>query len=313
MGRVGEQSQGEVLCADAGRPQTVAARTGAVAALEQRDFTGSGRFERGVRMIHEFFSRTRFFFGGSANADLDDELRAHMEQSIDSKIAVGMSPAEARRQAAIEFGSMEAAREQTLFQHPRAWLDVLRQDLRFGMRSLRRDRAFTLVAVFILALGIGANISVFSLVDTILLRPLPFRDPDQVVWLQPAKTGGGLSGATYSSDAFDDLRDMNRSYSGVTGYFAFSAPNNLKLTGMGIPQTLHRHRGHTELPRCAWDYSATGAWLPVGGWPKGCRSCCGAFTCVLDGAFQWRSDHRESGDLHEQQACDGYRSAACSL
>jgi predicted permease len=163
-------------------------------------------------------------------------LKAHVEQAIDSKIASGLSPQEARRQAALEFGSMEAAREQTRFQHPRAWLDVLRQDLRFGLRSLLRDRGFTFISVFILAVGIGANIVVFSLVNTILLRPLPFQDPDRLVWLQPAGSGGGLSGATYSTDAFEDVRDMSRSFSGLTGYFAFSVPNNLKLTGVGMPK-----------------------------------------------------------------------------
>jgi predicted permease len=199
--------------------------------VEQRDLAGAG-------MIHELISRVRFFFRGSADAELADELRTHMEQLIDSKIAAGIPPAEARRQAAIEFGSMEAAREQTHDAHPRAWLDVLRQDLRFGIRSLKRDRGFTTVAVFILALGMGANIAVFSLVNTILLRPLPFREPDQLVWLQPREGGGGLSGSTYSSDVYDDLRDKNRAYSGITGYFAFSAPNNLKLTGDGVPRPL---------------------------------------------------------------------------
>lgn len=187
-------------------------------------------------MMREWFSRLRYFFRGGSAGELEEEIRAHMEQSVASKVADGMTPAEARRLAALEFGSVEAAREQSHAQHPRAWFDVLRQDLRFGARSLRRDRGFTAIAVFILALGIGANVAVFSLVNTLLLRPLPFRDPGQVVWLQPAKPGGGLSGATYSADAYEDLRDMNRSFSGVTGYFAFSSPNNLKLTGAGVPQ-----------------------------------------------------------------------------
>ena len=187
-------------------------------------------------MMREFVSRLRHFFRQRSSAEVDEELRAHIAEAIDSKVAAGMTPADARRAAALEFGSMEAAREQTHTQHPRVAFDILRQDLRFGFRSLRRDRGFTFVAVFILALGIGANIAVFSLVNTILLRPLPFRDAEQLVWLQPRTVGGGLSGSTYSSDAYDDLRDMNRSFSGLTGYFAFSGPNNMKLTGNGNAQ-----------------------------------------------------------------------------
>ncbi|WP_047491326.1 ABC transporter permease [Terriglobus sp. TAA 43] len=189
-------------------------------------------------MIHELFTRLGFLFRRRPANDLDEELRTHMEQSIESKIASGMSPEEARRQAGIEFGSMEAAREQTADAHPRSWFGILGQDLRFGLRSLKRDRGFAIVSILILALGIGANVAVFSLVNTILLRPLPFQDPDRVVWLQPAKTGGGLSGSTYSSDAYDDVAAMNRSFTGVTGYFAFSAPNNMKLTGQSVPQPI---------------------------------------------------------------------------
>ena len=186
-------------------------------------------------MIGEWISRARYFFQGRS-ADLQDELRAHLEHAVASKVASGMTEAEAKRQAAIEFGSMEAAQEQTHGQHPRAWLEVLWQDTRLAVRSLRRDRGFAITALLILALGIGANIAVFSLVNTILLRPLPFHAPGQLVWLQPAKTEGGLSGATYSSDAYDDLRDLSRSFDGLTGYFAFSAPNNARLTGAGVPQ-----------------------------------------------------------------------------
>jgi len=190
-------------------------------------------------MIREAISRLRYIFREhNVSTDVDEELRLHMAHSIEAKIAAGLSPDEARRQASIEFGSMQAAREQCHDQHPRAPFDTLRQDLQFGLRSLKRDRAFTVVAVAILAIGMGANIAVFSLVNTILLRPLPFHNPEALVWIQPADAGGGLSGSTYSVDAYEDLRDMNRSYSGVTGYFAFSSPNNHKLTGAGIPQPI---------------------------------------------------------------------------
>jgi hypothetical protein len=103
------------------------------------------------------------------------------------------------------------------------------------VRTLRRDRGFAVIAVVILALGIGANIAVFSVVDMILLRPLPFRDPQRLVWVAPADANG-LSASTYSVDAYDDLMVQNRSYEDVTAYFAFSTSDNFKLTGHGDPK-----------------------------------------------------------------------------
>ena len=114
-------------------------------------------------------------------------------------------------------------------------LDILLQDLKYTLRTLGRDPGFTLVAILILALGIGANIAVFSVVNTLMLRPLPFADPQQLVWIAPPPTKSGLSGATYSTDAYDEFRTQTRSYQDVTGYFAFSSPGNLSLSLGGAP------------------------------------------------------------------------------
>ncbi len=124
--------------------------------------------------------------------------------------------------------------------HPSAWmpmkLDIFLQNLKYTLRTLGRDRGFTLVAVLILALAIGANIGVFSVVNTLLLRPLPFPESHQLVWIAPPPTSCGLSCATYSADAYEAFRDQSRAYQGVTGYMAFSTPDNLRLTGRGEPQ-----------------------------------------------------------------------------
>ena len=113
--------------------------------------------------------------------------------------------------------------------------DAFQQDLRYTIRTLRRDRVFTAVAVMILALGIGANIAVFSVVDTILLRPLQFPNPDKLVWIAPPPTKCGFSCETYSADAYEELRAQNHSLEDVAGYFAFSGPDNYRLTGGGEP------------------------------------------------------------------------------
>jgi predicted permease len=116
-------------------------------------------------------------------------------------------------------------------------LDIFLQDLNYTLRTLSRDRGFTLVAVFILALAIGANIGVFSVVNTLLLRPLPFPGSHELVWIAPPPTSCGLSCATYSADAYEEFREQSRAYQDVTGYEAFTTPNNLRLTGRGEPQS----------------------------------------------------------------------------
>src|SRR5438270_5065189 len=119
--------------------------------------------------------------------------------------------------------------------HGPPWLDLLTQDLRFTFRTLRRDRGFTIVAVLILALGIGANIAVFSVVNTILLRPLPFRDPQRLVRIVQKNPKAGESSKTYTADATQDFQQQNRSFQSVSGYFAFTGPDNFKLVGNGQP------------------------------------------------------------------------------
>jgi len=135
-----------------------------------------------------------------------------------------------------EFGNMPLVADVTRERWGWLRMERLMQDLRYALRTLRRERGFTAIAIVILALGIGANIVVFSVVHTILLRPLPFFEPDRLVWIAPPNSGHNLSGSTYSADAYEDLRAMNRSYTDVTGYFAFSSPDNLKVTGQGDPR-----------------------------------------------------------------------------
>ena len=167
--------------------------------------------------------------------DLEAELAAHLQMAIDDNIARGLSPAEARRIALVSIGGVEQAR----YKHREARglmnLDILLQDLKYTMRSLWNDPSFTAVAVLILALAIGANVAVFSVVNTLLLRPLPFPNAHQLVWIAPPPTKCGLSCATYSTDAYDEFRANSRSYQDVTGYFAFSGADNLSLSLGGAP------------------------------------------------------------------------------
>ncbi len=176
-----------------------------------------------------------FFRKPPLDADLEDEIAAHIEMATKKTCERGLTPLEARRQALVRFGGMDLVKDQHREARGFMKLDIYLQDLRYTIRSLSRDRGFTLVAVLILALGIGANIAVFSVVNTLLLRPLPFPNADRLVWIAPPPTKCGLSCATYSTDAYDEFRTYSRSYQDVTGYFAFSGPGNLNLSLGGAP------------------------------------------------------------------------------
>jgi predicted permease len=170
--------------------------------------------------------------------ELDMEMASHLEIAIEDNLKQGMSAEAARRQAFIRFGGVEQAKQQQREARGFQGLDILWLDLRYTFRTMRRDPVFTFVTVLILTLGIGANIAVFSVVNTLLLRPLPFHDPQQLVWITGIPGRGGLSSQTYSIDAYKALLSQQRSFQDVTGYFAFSTSDNTRLMGRGEPLLL---------------------------------------------------------------------------
>ena len=132
-------------------------------------------------MIGEFLSRLRFLFSLRKNSELNEELRFHVEQSTAANIAAGMAPDEARRRAMIAFGGVERAREQTFQERPGWWLGTVAQDIRYALRGFHRNPVFTITVIATLALGIGATTAVFSVVDRILFRSLPYAHDDRLV------------------------------------------------------------------------------------------------------------------------------------
>jgi hypothetical protein len=113
--------------------------------------------------------------------ELREELEAHFQMHVEDNLRAGMSAAEARREAALRFGSVDAAKESVRSGWTVEFLETTRQDLVYAMRGLRRNPAFALTAALSLALGIGASVSIFTVADNLILRPLPYHDPGRLV------------------------------------------------------------------------------------------------------------------------------------
>ena len=169
--------------------------------------------------------------------DLDDELAFHIEMQARKNVAEGISPPEANRLARIQFGVGDTAKEECRDARGVQMFDEFTRDIAYTFRNLRRDAGFTTLAILIAGLGIGASATVFSIVNTLLLRPLPFTEPDRLVWISnvPVNSVGEWA---FQVDHVLDLRNQSRSFSDLEGYFDFSKPGDSKLAGESQPVSL---------------------------------------------------------------------------
>src|SRR5215468_10794201 len=154
--------------------------------------------------------------------ELDDEMRDHIERETAANIRRGMSPSAARTTALREFGGIEYQKEEARDQRGTRWLEELTADIRFALRSLRHSPTFAAVVVLTLALGIGANTAIFSVVRGVLLKPLPHRDGDRLIYLRHSASGPGQSNLTFSVPEVRDLRSGVRSLSGIAEYSSWT-------------------------------------------------------------------------------------------
>jgi putative ABC transport system permease protein len=132
-------------------------------------------------MLKEWLTRVRFLMTRKNHAEVDAELKFHLEQQTAANVAAGLEPGEARRQAILAFGGVERAREQCREQRPGYRIETLLQDVRYSFRGFRRNPIFTMTVVVTLMLGIGATTAVFSIVDRILFRTLPYAHANRLV------------------------------------------------------------------------------------------------------------------------------------
>ncbi len=130
-----------------------------------------------MRWLHKLSMQVRMLFHrGEEGARLDDELQFHLDQQIAENTAAGMSAEEARHAAMRSFGNPTTLRDQTRDNWSWNWLEQLWRDVRYGARTLARTPGFSVIAILVMALGIGANVALLTVVRSVLLKPLPFKD-----------------------------------------------------------------------------------------------------------------------------------------
>ncbi len=164
--------------------------------------------------------------------ELQEELKLHLELASEDEKRRGESPEDARRAARLQAGGVAQAVEALRDQRGLPRLDDLSRDMRYALRQLTRNPGFAATVVLILAVAIGASTAIFSVFDALVLRPLPYRDPEQLVRITESFRRFDITGMQLAPVELDDLRAMTRSFS----YIAGIRPGEFALTGMGAAE-----------------------------------------------------------------------------
>jgi len=161
------------------------------------------------------------FFGRRRENDLADELETHIQLIADENIRRGLPPDEAHRRARLQFGSVESTKESYRDQRGLPFLDTIVQDLRYALRGIRKSPGFAAVAILSLAIGIGSNTTLFSIINTVLLRPLPYPESDRLVWIGETRADLPFSPANpglVSYENFVDWRMQQTLFESIGAY-----------------------------------------------------------------------------------------------
>src|SRR5262249_761548 len=171
-----------------------------------------------MRRLRAFFVRVGDLFRRERReCDLAEEIAAHLALHIEDNLSRGMNREEARRQALIKLGGVEMTKQIYREQRGLPVIETLLQDLRFAIRMLWKNRAFTLIAVLVMGLGGGANTAVFSVVNAVLLRPLAYPQPDRIVTVASLWLKSGHHGQVSAPD-FHDLHDQSSAFEAMAYY-----------------------------------------------------------------------------------------------
>jgi putative ABC transport system permease protein len=176
-----------------------------------------------MRHIRAALARiTGIFAPDRADDDLREEMQAHIEMETAENIRRGMHPDEARRRALLTAGGLTQAGEAVRDQRGLPWIESVAADIKYALRALRHARAFTVVVVITLALGIGANTAIFSVVRGVLLKPLPHREGDRLLYLRHSADGPGQSNLSFSVPEVRDFRNGAKSLGSIAEYSEWS-------------------------------------------------------------------------------------------
>jgi predicted permease len=174
-----------------------------------------------MRFLREWIHRLRgTLLPSRRDADLEEELRLHLAMAADEARRRGLEPADAVRAARIEAGGASQAMDTLLEQRGLPWLDDLARDVSHGLRTLRRTPVFTAVALVTLALAIGANTAIFSIVNGVILRPLDYPRPEQLMYLTTEFPALGLTRNPLSVQEYFEFRQINQSFAAIGAYRA---------------------------------------------------------------------------------------------
>ena len=193
-----------------------------------------------MTLLHRLASMARWVLRREqAEEELDAELEAFIDLSAAERIRDGVPPADARRLAALELGGLEQAKERVRTGRHGALLDEVGRDVRYACRMFAAHPGFTLVIVLTLALGIGANTAIFGLIDALMLRWLPVRDPQELVLVKLGERGAANAGETFSYAIARALAEQDEIFSGVTGFsslpFEVGAPGAMaRISGATV-------------------------------------------------------------------------------
>jgi hypothetical protein len=176
-----------------------------------------------------------WFRRAELDQDLNEELQAHLSLLVEENLRRGLSPEEAIRKARLKLGNVVSLREEHRETRGLPLIDTLLQDLRYTFRILRRDTGFAIFAILIVGLGIGASAIVFSVLNTLLLRPLPFKNAESLVWIANKKS---VPEQTSQVGHILDAREANQSFTELAAYYAYYNIGDRKLTSHGEPERL---------------------------------------------------------------------------